>query len=62
MKLYSIFERLTHRYISAYAHLDSRNYLCDVKTTPMKCTREPDDFDDGGNYVCYGRMPARLNK
>lgn len=62
MNAYSIFERLTRRYNGGYAHFDSYSYLCDVKTTPMKCTREPDSYDDGGNYVCYGRMPSRLNK
>lgn len=62
MKQFAIFERWTHKYNDDYAHLDTQTYLCDVKVTPFVCTKEPESYDEGGNYVCYGRMPARLNK
>lgn len=58
MDIVHLNERKTHRYVDSYRHLDREEYVCTMKLTPPVCVIEPKDFDDGGTYVRFGRIPA----
>ena len=58
METVHLYERKTHKYVDSYRHLDREEYVCTVKLTPQVCVIEPKDFDDGGTYVRFGRIPA----
>lgn len=50
--------RKSRRYVDAYGHLDDWEFVGSVRVTPPRMVREPRDFDDGGSYVRWVRVPA----
>ncbi len=57
-----LYRNTTNRYNDAWKHLDEQQFIVSVKLTPRKQTVEPRDFDDGGRYVQYARIPAGATK
>jgi hypothetical protein len=53
----NLFTRLTHTYADGYNHLDDHAFVSEVKLTPPKKVREALDYDDGGTFVQYMRVP-----
>jgi hypothetical protein len=49
--------RLTHKYVGEWDHLDQWDAVGTAVLTPPKCVREPEDFDDGGEYVRWATIP-----
>jgi hypothetical protein len=49
--------RLTHRYVGTWSHLDEWDAAGTAVLTPPKWVREPEDFDDGGEYVRWATIP-----
>jgi hypothetical protein len=62
MNLEHLYLRKTHKYVDSCRDLDKHEYICSVKLTPPQTTEEPQDFDDGGKYVRFGRIPAGASK
>lgn len=49
--------RLSHRYIDSYSHLDAWKDVGIARLTPPKRVREASDFDDGGAFVRNVTLP-----
>lgn len=61
MEAVNLFARTTNKYRDGYSYLDNFNYFATVKLTPAKMVREPRDYDDGGTFVQYLRVPAGMD-
>lgn len=55
-------ERLTHKYVDSYRHLDNHVHLGTVVLGQSRMVREADDIDDGGTYVRLAMLPAGLSR
>lgn len=53
-----LYARKTHRYVDTYRHLDRRDFVAAVRVTPPRQVREPESYDDGGDYIVHVRAPA----
>jgi hypothetical protein len=53
-------ERLTHRYIDAYRHLDESRYIGVVKELGITRSVAPTGYDDGGEYHFRVVAPTHL--
>jgi hypothetical protein len=62
MELMHLYERKTHKYVDECRDMDEHEYLGRVKITPPQRTVEPKDFDDGGTYVRFARLPVGADK
>ena len=58
----AIYQRKTTKYRDGWSGNDQWDYLTTLKLTPAKCIRVAADYDDGGAYVSYARIPIRVNK
>jgi hypothetical protein len=61
MQTVHAYRRTSHRYIDAYKHLDGEEFVATVKLTPPRMIRAAEDFDDGGSYVQFMRVPRNVN-
>jgi hypothetical protein len=59
---YALSLRKTSKYVDSYRHLDREEFVCSVKLTTPTMLRAPEDFDDGGQYVRFGRIPAGASR
>lgn len=57
-----LYARKTHQYRAGWAGLDNWDYTTTVRITPLRSARVSDDFDDGGTYVQYVRLPAQISR
>jgi hypothetical protein len=53
-------ERLTHRYVDEYRHLDAENYIGEVKMLGITRSVAPRGYDDGGQYHFRVVAPTHL--
>lgn len=51
---------LTSKWAPGWKQLEDSQFVAQVKLTPAKMVREGNDYDDGGTYVQYLRVPAHL--
>jgi hypothetical protein len=47
----NIYQRLTHRYVDAYRHLDEEVLIGQVKQLGLTRSVAPAGYDDGGTYL-----------
>lgn len=61
MKTIQLYERLTHRYVDAYRHLDEEQYIGEVKQLGITRRVPPAGcYDDGGKYLFRVVAPSTL--
>ena len=60
MKTIQLYERLTHRYVDAYRHLDEEQYIGEVKQLGITRSVPPAGYDDGGKYQFRVVAPSTL--
>ena len=61
MQSLNLRKRLTHKYVDSYRHLDRHVTIGGVTLTPRVQVEPATDFDEGGRYVQYARLPAGLS-
>lgn len=54
--------RLTHKYVGAWKHLDSWEFIATAKKTPWVVVEQPEDFD--GTTICdaWVTLPAGADR
>lgn len=60
MQQVHLYQRETFRYSAGWSHLDSWQFLCTVRMTPWKRTRDGNDFEDLGAWTAHVRVPQGL--
>jgi len=54
--------RKTWKYRDGWAGQDDWTFIQTVRLTPAVQVREPRDYDDGGSWVQYARLPAGTSR
>lgn len=60
MQEVNVYDRLTHKYVDSWRHLDEEQFVATVKLTPPVQTEEGNYYDNLGTYVQFARIPAGL--
>lgn len=55
-------QRLSHRYVDTYSHLDEWRDVGTARLTPAKLVREGNGLDDGGTYLRWATIPRGQNR
>lgn len=55
-----VYQRLTHRYVGTYSHLDRHSHVARIKMTPGRVTQEGNGLDEGNTIVYHVRAPANV--
>ena len=58
MQRIDLFTWLTNGYASGWDHLNQHEFLTTAKATPMRQTRAPEGYDDGGTAITFVTVPS----
>jgi hypothetical protein len=51
----------SHLWAPGYRYLDSDVFVAELKLTPRKQVAAPQDYDEGGTYLQYTRVPKNVD-
>jgi hypothetical protein len=59
MEVLHLEQRVTHRYVGTYSHLDEWQDVCSapVILTPGKLVKPGNDYDEGNTYLRWATLP-----